>query len=148
MGHLRRNFTRLALLGPVPSCLSELHTCVLSHSVVSDCVPPHGLYVAHQAPPSMEFCRQEYWSGLPFPSPGEKWSKESNKENRGEMTESMIPTQFAFITCSSWCESGFCPSLPGTVCSGANVPRPSKGSSPALLTSWMVMRSKSTVPGK
>ena len=26
--------------------------------------------VAHQAPPSMEFPRQEYWSGLPFPSPG------------------------------------------------------------------------------
>ena len=24
---------------------------------------------AHQAPPSMEFFRQEYWSGLPFPSP-------------------------------------------------------------------------------
>ena len=27
--------------------------------------------VAYQAPPSMEFSRQEYWSGLPFPSPGE-----------------------------------------------------------------------------
>ena len=27
--------------------------------------------VAHQAPPSMEFCRQEYWSGLPCPSPGD-----------------------------------------------------------------------------
>ena len=26
--------------------------------------------VAYQAPPSMEFSRQEYWSGLPFPSPG------------------------------------------------------------------------------
>ena len=26
--------------------------------------------VAHQAPPSMEFSRQEYWGGLPFPSPG------------------------------------------------------------------------------
>ena len=25
--------------------------------------------VAHQAPLSMEFSRQEYWSGLPFPSP-------------------------------------------------------------------------------
>ena len=25
--------------------------------------------VAHQAPPSLEFSRQEYWSGLPFPSP-------------------------------------------------------------------------------
>ena len=27
--------------------------------------------VATQAPPSMEFSRQEYWSGLPFPSPGD-----------------------------------------------------------------------------
>ena len=27
--------------------------------------------VAHQAPPSMEFSRQEYWSGVPFPSPGD-----------------------------------------------------------------------------
>ena len=26
--------------------------------------------VAYQAPPPMGFCRQEYWSGLPFPSPG------------------------------------------------------------------------------
>ena len=26
--------------------------------------------VAHQAAPSMGFSRQEYWSGLPFPSPG------------------------------------------------------------------------------
>ena len=24
-----------------------------------------------QAPPSMGFSRQEYWSGLPFPSPGD-----------------------------------------------------------------------------
>ena len=27
--------------------------------------------VAHQAPLSMGFFRQEYWSGLPFPSPGD-----------------------------------------------------------------------------
>ena len=26
--------------------------------------------IAYQAPLSMEFSRQEYWSGLPFPSPG------------------------------------------------------------------------------
>ena len=26
--------------------------------------------VAHQAPLSMGFSRQEYWSGLPIPSPG------------------------------------------------------------------------------
>ena len=27
--------------------------------------------VAYQAPLSMEFPRQEYWGGLPFPSPGD-----------------------------------------------------------------------------
>ena len=27
--------------------------------------------VAYNAPPSMGFSRQEYWSGLPFPSPGD-----------------------------------------------------------------------------
>ena len=27
--------------------------------------------VAYQAPLSMEFSMQEYWSGLPFPSPGD-----------------------------------------------------------------------------
>ena len=27
--------------------------------------------IAHQAPLSVEFSRQEYWSGLPFPSPGD-----------------------------------------------------------------------------
>ena len=27
--------------------------------------------VAYQAPPSLEFSRQEYWTGLPFPSPGD-----------------------------------------------------------------------------
>ena len=27
--------------------------------------------ITHQAPLSMEFSRQEYWSGLPWPSPGD-----------------------------------------------------------------------------
>ena len=27
--------------------------------------------IAYHASPSMEFSRQEYWSGLPFPSPGD-----------------------------------------------------------------------------
>ena len=40
-----------------------------SCSVVSDSVAPWT--VAYQAPPSLEFSRQDSWSGLPFPSPGE-----------------------------------------------------------------------------
>ena len=29
------------------------------------------LTTAYQAPPSMGFSRQEYWSGVPFPPPGD-----------------------------------------------------------------------------
>ena len=38
-------------------------------SVISDSVTPWT--VACQAPLSMGFSRQEYWSGLPFSPPGE-----------------------------------------------------------------------------
>ena len=41
--------------------------CVCVCSVVSDSVTPWT--VAHEAPPSMVFSRQDYWSGLPFPTP-------------------------------------------------------------------------------
>ena len=42
----------------------------LSHSVMSDSLqPPYT--VAHQAPLSMGFSRQEYWSGLWLPTPGD-----------------------------------------------------------------------------
>ena len=44
---------------------SEMGSC----SVVSD--PWHAMDLAYQAPLSMGFPRQEYWSGLPFPSPGD-----------------------------------------------------------------------------
>ena len=39
-------------------------------SVVSNCIVTPGT-VAHQAPLSMGFSRQEYWCGLPFPFPGD-----------------------------------------------------------------------------
>ena len=40
--------------------------------LVAQCVPLFAIpwTVAHHAPLSMEFFRQEYWSGQPFPSPG------------------------------------------------------------------------------
>ena len=46
----------------------NLFVCVQSLSCVQLFATPWT--VAHQAPLSMEFSRQEYWSGLPFPSPG------------------------------------------------------------------------------
>ena len=42
---------------------------VCSHSAVSGSVTPWT--VALQAPLSMGFAGQEYWSGLPFPFPGD-----------------------------------------------------------------------------
>ena len=41
----------------------------VSHSVMSDSATPRT--VARQAPLSMGFSRQEYWSRLPFPSAGD-----------------------------------------------------------------------------
>ena len=41
--------------------------CVLSH-VWLFATP---WTIAYEAPLSMEFSRQDYWSGLPFPSPGD-----------------------------------------------------------------------------
>ena len=41
----------------------------VSHWALFNSVTPWT--VAHQAPPSMGFSRQGYWSGLPFPSPGD-----------------------------------------------------------------------------
>ena len=53
--------------------LVELLTTVLCYATLSRfsrvrlCTTPET--AAHQAPPSLGFSRQEYWSGLPFPSP-------------------------------------------------------------------------------
>ena len=64
-------------------CKSVKYICVhewISFPVISVCVLSRfscvQLFaipwtVAHQAPPSMGFSRQEYWNGLPFPSPGD-----------------------------------------------------------------------------
>ena len=46
-------------------------SCVLC-SVAQSCLTLWNLWtVAHQAPLSVEFFRQEYWSGLPFPAVGD-----------------------------------------------------------------------------
>ena len=61
---------------------------LLSHfSCVRLCVTPQ--MVAHQAPPSLGFSRQEHLSGLPFPSPmheSEKW-----KGSRSVLSDSWRP---------------------------------------------------------
>ena len=56
-------------------CTEEINTtlfinyaCVLSHWVVSESLPTPWI-IARQAPLSMGFPRQDYWSGLPCPPP-------------------------------------------------------------------------------
>ena len=44
---------------------THAHVCTLSCPALCDPVD----YIACQVPLSMEFSRQKYWSGLPFPSP-------------------------------------------------------------------------------
>ena len=48
--------------------LFEACACIQVCLVMSKALWPHGL-MAHQAPLSIKFSRQEYWSRLPFPSP-------------------------------------------------------------------------------
>ena len=67
-----------------------------SSSVVLDSVTPWT--VTCQAPLSMQFSRQEHWSGLPFPLPGDL-------SNLGiEPTSLMSPTLAGgfFTNCTTW----------------------------------------------
>ena len=53
---------------PFPSPKHKSEKWKWSRSVMSNSLRPHGS-AAHQAPPSMGFSTQEYWSELPLPSP-------------------------------------------------------------------------------
>ena len=44
-------------------CISVTQSCLTLCDLLD--------YIAHQAPLSMGFSRKEYWSGFPFPSPGD-----------------------------------------------------------------------------
>ena len=54
--------------------------------------------VAHQAPLSMGFSRQDYWSGLPFPSP---WDLSDLEIEPMSLTPSALAGRF-FITRATW----------------------------------------------
>ena len=58
---LQHHSSKVSILWSSAFCMVQL-----SHPYVTA-----GKTIAHQAPVSMEFSRQEYWSGLPFPSPGD-----------------------------------------------------------------------------
>ena len=54
--------------GPRASC-AVFRSVGVSHAAMTDFATPRT--VAHQAPLSAGFSRQQYWSGLPFPSTGD-----------------------------------------------------------------------------
>ena len=62
--------------------------------------------VAHQAPPSMEFSRQEYWSGVPFPSRGSSrpgdWTRVSRIAGRRFTIWATRESQECFSTGQIW----------------------------------------------
>ena len=62
-----------------------MHACILSHfSRVRFCATLWN--AAHQTPLSMGFSRQEYWSGLPFPSLISIYYLPYNKRDNGTKT--------------------------------------------------------------
>ena len=58
-------FQTYAVLSPKQA--NKLKDMKVKESEVAQSCPT----IAYQASPSMGFSRQEYWSGLPFPSPGD-----------------------------------------------------------------------------
>ena len=92
--HFSGYHTFLPVGGAHEGILRILHVCVLSR--VQLFATPWT--VACQAPLSKEFSRQEYWSGLPNPSPGDL-------SNPGIEPESLKSLQFSsgfFITSTTW----------------------------------------------
>ena len=51
------------------ACMGPFEGSEVAQSCATLCYPMD--CITYQSPPSMEFSRQEDWSGLPFPSPGD-----------------------------------------------------------------------------
>ena len=74
--------------------------CVLSCSVVSDSLWPHGLQPIRLLC-SCGFSKQEYWSGLPFPSPGnlpDPWTEPTSPDLAGGFFTTVPPGKPIWIT--------------------------------------------------
>ena len=66
VGH---DWSDLAAAAAAAFYLREGNGTPLQYSCLENPMDGGAWYHGHQAPPSMGFSRQEYWSGLPFPSP-------------------------------------------------------------------------------
>ena len=69
------------------SCFSHVRLCATPYSA------------AHQVPLPIGLCRQEHWSGLPFPSP---YTPRVNPNSRHRLWV-MIMCQCRFFNCSKYC---------------------------------------------
>ena len=56
---------------------------------------------AFQAPPSMGFSRQEYWSGVPLPSPLSHWNLSYIIFNRFLLGTAAAPSKLSFSCCAT-----------------------------------------------
>ena len=85
----------------VRPCVCVSHTRTHAYPVAQLCLSTPWA-VAHQAPLSLGFFRQEYWSGLPFPTPG-------NLPNSGIYPTSLVSPALAdrFFTTSTGQDSCF-----------------------------------------
>ena len=78
--------------------------------------------VAYQVPPSVGFSRQEYWSGLPFPSPGDlpnpgteprspAWQADALPSEPPEKIHSLLSPISSHFPCGSLCLKTLSPHL-------------------------------------
>ena len=93
--YLHWQVSSLPLAPPGKPMLCLLLLLLLSHfSHVWLCATPET--VAHQAPPSLGFSRQEHWSGLPFPPPmheSEKWKWSCSVVSDSSQPHGLQPTR-------------------------------------------------------
>ena len=84
-------------------CIHESES--VSCSVVSNSVIPWTLAIACQASLSMGFSRQEYWSGLPFPSLGDLPDPGIEPESPALQADSLLSEQpvYYFACFQTWC---------------------------------------------
>ena len=72
--------------------------------------------VAYQAPPSMGFSKQEYWSGLLFPSPGDlpdPGIKPRSPALQADALQSEQPGKSLYIHLKEWYKKHLCILYPG-----------------------------------
>ena len=79
---------------PLMSWVSMCQLCNLAHACV--CMLATLWNGAHQAPLSMGFSRQDYWSELPFPPPGDLSNPGTEHRSPASQADSLPSEPLAF----------------------------------------------------